>query len=75
MAPGTSLIQTTHVPSTPVRPAGGHDISPARTFSAVPSGAAFWYVNSSGLAEIAVNGGRADRALGLAVGSEVAIVP
>ena len=27
---------------------------------------AFWYVNSNGLVEIAVNGGRADRALGLA---------
>jgi hypothetical protein len=40
----------------------------------MPSGEAFWYVNSNGLIEIAVNGGRADLALGLAVGSDIAIV-
>ncbi|HEY3919120.1 MAG TPA: SAM-dependent chlorinase/fluorinase [Stellaceae bacterium] len=39
------------------------------TFSAVPEGAAFWYENSNGLVEIAVNRGRADAALGLAIGS------
>lgn len=55
--------------------AGGRGIPRARTFSAAPSGAAFWYVNANGLVEIAVNGGRADRALGLAVGSEIAISP
>jgi S-adenosyl-L-methionine hydrolase (adenosine-forming) len=53
--------------------AGGRILAPAETFSAVPPGEPFWYVNSNGLAEIAVNGGRADRALGLAVGSAVAI--
>lgn len=54
--------------------AGGRMLGHARTFAAVPRGEAFWYVNSNGLVEIAVNGGRADRALGLAVGSEVAIL-
>ena len=54
--------------------AGGFAIPPAETFSAVPEGAAFWYVNSNGLVEIAVNGGRADRALGLTIGSELAIL-
>jgi len=54
--------------------AGGHPVVHAETFSCVPSGATFWYVNSNGLVEIAVNAGRADRALGLAVGSEVAIL-
>jgi len=54
--------------------AGGHPVAHAETFSSVPSGAAFWYVNSNGLVEIAVNTGRADRALGLAVGSEVTIL-
>ncbi len=44
----------------------------ARTFSDVSAGTAFWYENSSGLAEIAVNGGRADQALGLTVGSPIA---
>jgi len=53
--------------------AGGRPIPPARTFSAVPPGAAFWYENSNGLAEIAVNLGRADRALGLEIGCRVEV--
>ena len=53
--------------------AGSRSIPPARTFSDVPEGAAFWYANSCGLAEIAVNLGRADAALGLAIGSAVAV--
>ena len=48
-------------------------IAHAETFSAVKPGDAFWYENSNGLAEIAVNLGRADAALGLAVGSPVGI--
>jgi S-adenosylmethionine hydrolase len=36
--------------------------------------ASIWYENSNGLAEIAVNRGRADRDLGLAIGSPVEIV-
>jgi S-adenosyl-L-methionine hydrolase (adenosine-forming) len=52
---------------------GGRKISHARTFSAVPPGTAFWYVNSNGLVEIAVNGGRADRQLGLSIGSKVEV--
>jgi S-adenosylmethionine hydrolase len=35
----------------------------------MPSGTAFWYANSSGLVEIAVNRGRADRQLGIAAGT------
>jgi S-adenosyl-L-methionine hydrolase (adenosine-forming) len=53
--------------------AEGQPISRAHTFSSVPAGAAFWYENSSGLAEIAVNMGRADTALGLAIGSAIAV--
>ena len=45
-----------------------------RTFGDRPPGAAFWYENSMGLAEIAVNQGRADCALGLASGIPVEIV-
>jgi S-adenosylmethionine hydrolase len=48
-------------------------VAPAETFSAVAEGEAFWYVNSNGLVEIAVNRGRADRVLGLAVGTPVSI--
>ena len=45
-----------------------------RTFSDRPPGSAFWYENSNGLAEIAVNQGRADRDLGLAIGTLVEIM-
>ena len=55
--------------------AAGRVLARRRTFSDVPAGEAFWYENSNGLAEIAVNSGRADAALGLAIGSAVAIVP
>lgn len=51
----------------------GRKIEPAATFFAVPPGGAFWYVNSNGLAEIAVNGGRADIALGLEIGSVIRV--
>jgi S-adenosyl-L-methionine hydrolase (adenosine-forming) len=51
-----------------------HRFTHAETFTAVPAGQAFWYVNSNGLVEIAVNGGRADRVLGLAIGGAVAVV-
>ncbi|HEY2527605.1 MAG TPA: SAM-dependent chlorinase/fluorinase [Xanthobacteraceae bacterium] len=46
----------------------------ARTFSDLPPGTAFRYENSNGLAEIAVNLGRAHRDLGLAIGVPVAII-
>lgn len=52
---------------------GTRRLSRARTFGDVPPGAPFWYENANGLAEIAVNQGRADRALGLAVGSPVQV--
>ncbi|MBV8778836.1 MAG: SAM-dependent chlorinase/fluorinase [Alphaproteobacteria bacterium] len=53
--------------------AAGRSLARAATFSAVPHGEAFWYINSNGLAEIAVNGGRAAETLGLAVGDHVRI--
>jgi S-adenosylmethionine hydrolase len=53
----------------------GLTVAPARTFSAVPPGTPFWYINSNGLVEIAVNGGRADRKLGLSIGCEVEVAP
>jgi S-adenosylmethionine hydrolase len=53
--------------------AGGRALARRRTFSDVPTGEAFWYENSNGLAEIAVNSGQADTVLGLAIGSSVVI--
>ena len=55
--------------------AAGRVFARRRTFSDVPVGEAFWYENSNGLAEVAVNAGRADAALGLAVGTSIGILP
>ncbi len=52
---------------------GGRPLERARTFSDRQPGTAFWYENSSGLVEPAVNQGRADEALGLAVGCDIAV--
>lgn len=52
----------------------GRTLERARTFSDQPPGTAFWYGNSNGLAEIAVNQGRADRDLGLKIGTTIEIV-
>ena len=50
---------------------GGRLVDYARTFGEAPVGAPFWYVNSLGLLEIAVNQGHADVELGLCIGSPV----
>jgi hypothetical protein len=49
----------------------GRSLQYARTFSAVPVGEAFWYRNSCGLVEVAVNGGNARERLGLGIGAVV----
>jgi hypothetical protein len=48
-------------------------VAHAATFSAVPEGRAFWYENSNGLVEIAVNRGRSADQLHLAIGSSLTI--
>jgi S-adenosylmethionine hydrolase len=53
--------------------AGGRRVMHGETFSAVPPGAPFWYENSNGLIEIAVNLGRAGAVLGLGLGSPVTL--
>ena len=50
---------------------GGHTVSLARTFGEVAPGEGFWYANSCGLVEIAVNRGNAGEQLGLRVGDSV----
>lgn len=55
--------------------AAGHLLERGRTFVDAPAHAAFWYENSSGLAEIARNGGSAAMALDLTVGAAVRVVP
>ena len=45
----------------------------ARVFADTPNGNAFWYENSVGLVEVAVNGGSAAQTLGLGVGDRVKV--
>jgi S-adenosylmethionine hydrolase len=51
-----------------------HEISWAETFSSAPPGQAFWYGNSTGLLEIAVNGGSAALTLAAGPSSRVEII-
>jgi S-adenosylmethionine hydrolase len=66
-------VRGAHIPRTARLVAGGRTLSWARTFSALPPGEAFWYENALGLVELAVNQGRADRALGLTPGDPVLV--
>ncbi len=52
---------------------GGCAVAAATTFGDVPPGQGFWYENSSGLIEIAVNRGRAAEQFFLNIGSPVVV--
>jgi len=67
-------LRASALPSGAKLRAAGRVLERARTFSDAPAGEALWYENSNGLAEIAINCGRADASLGLAIGSAVEIV-
>jgi hypothetical protein len=67
-------IRARDVPQTHRLAAGGRDFPHARVFADVKLDTAFWYENSNGLVEIAVNRGSAARELGLAVGMPVSWV-
>jgi hypothetical protein len=51
----------------------GNTLRQAKTFSEVPIGTGFWYENSNGLVEIAVNQGRADCVFDIHIGDAVFI--
>jgi len=53
----------------------GQALRHANTFAEVPKGQPFWYVNSSGLVEIAVNRDSAAERLGLRIGDIVRLSP
>ena len=53
----------------------GTDIAHARIFSVVPAGQPFWYENSLGQVELAVNQGHAAQLLQLTVGDWIALRP
>lgn len=66
-------IRAATVPANLIVEVAGRRLSNATTYSAVSEGQAFWYANSSGLLEIAVSGGRADRDLAIGVGTPIGI--
>ena len=66
-------LRAAELPAEAVLEVAGRRLERARTFSDVPVGTAFWYENANGLAEIAVNRGRAADLLGLGLGSDVGI--
>ncbi len=67
---GNALTGQRHTPDMDGRTllVNGWEIPQGRTFSDSLEGSAFWYRNSLGLVEIAVNRGRADQILGLSLG-------
>lgn len=54
--------------------AGDQQLRRARTFADVAIGQGFWYENSNGLVELAVNRGRADEILRLTIGDAVTLL-
>jgi S-adenosylmethionine hydrolase len=64
-------LRTAVVPETATLTVQGHALQRAQTFSDVSEGAAFWYANSNGLVEVAVNRGRADVVLNIRAGTPV----
>tara|TARA_R110000868_G_scaffold4155_16_gene25394 strand:+ start:1864 stop:2607 length:744 start_codon:yes stop_codon:yes gene_type:complete len=66
-------VRAKTVPNSAEIVVNGHRLARARTFSDLPEGGAFWYENSSGLVEFAVNQGDAKSALGVKVGSTFSI--
>jgi S-adenosylmethionine hydrolase len=54
---------------------GNHVIPYAKVFCAAAEGALFWYENSLGLLEIAINKGSAASLLGARVGDDVQVIP
>ncbi|HYD30173.1 MAG TPA: SAM-dependent chlorinase/fluorinase [Azospirillaceae bacterium] len=67
-------LRASGLPDAAVLEVAGRRVRRGRTFADVPPGEALWYANANGLAEIAVNRGRADVVLGVAVGAGVAVV-
>lgn len=68
----TALRGGTVSPAARIR-VNGRVLAHGRTFSDLRPGTPFWYVNSSGLVELAVSRGNAAQALGLQVGTPIHI--
>ena len=66
-------LRAKNIPQTAEMVINGPRLTRSRTFSDLPEGGAFWYENSSGLVEFAVNQGDAKTALGIDIGSSFTI--
>ena len=66
-------LRATALPSDIRLVAGGRVLARARTFAEVAAGTPFWYENANGLAEVAVSRGCAAEALGLTIGTPIAV--
>ena len=66
-------LRATVLPAEARLSVAGRVLERVRTFGDSPPGEAFWYENSNGLAEIAVNQGRADHDLDLLIGTLVEV--
>jgi len=68
-------LRACNVPRSATIVAGARRLRYARVFAEAPAGEAFWYDNSIGLVEIAVNAGNAATLLALEVGHPVRVMP
>jgi len=66
-------VRTTAISESTVLTVNDQQLHAARTFSNMQPGQAFWYANSNGLVEIAVNMGRACDVLGLKIGDAFSV--
>jgi len=64
-------LRAANVPHSAKFISGNYQLGYARVFSEAPAGVPFWYENSVGLVEIAVNCGNAATQLGLSLGSQI----
>lgn len=67
-------LRAAEIPADAIIGINGRKLERARTFSDVLPHSSFWYENSNGLVEIAINRGRADRHFGLQVGDELELI-
>jgi S-adenosylmethionine hydrolase len=67
-------IRAMNLDSDQIIAAGDQRLCWARTFADVAAGQGFWYENSNGLVELAVNQGRADEILQLKIGDDVTLL-
>jgi len=68
-------LRASGVPRSAKLEAGGSQLAFARVFAEAAAGTPFWYENSAGMVEIAVNGASAAELMRIRVGDSVTIMP